>query len=81
MVLAPKKKKKKRHIDQWKRIVSRNKPTVMWSIKPMTKAAIIYNREKRTSLISGVGMHWKATCKGVNLAHFLITHIKINSKD
>ena len=53
----------------------------MWSIKPMTKAAIIYNREKGTSLISGVGMQWKATCKGVNLAHFLITHIKINSKD
>ena len=53
MVLAPKKEKKRTHRSVER---NRNKPIVMWSIKPMTKVAIIYNREKRTSLISGVGM-------------------------
>ena len=77
MVLAPKKKKKKTQRSMEK---NRNKPTVMWSIKPMTKVAIIYKREKRTSLISGVGMPLESYMQRNELG-VLLTQTKINSKD
>lgn len=77
MVLEPKKKKKKRTHRSMEK--NRNKPTVMWSIKPMTKVAIIYKREKRTSLISGIGMPLECYMTRNQLG-ILLTQTKINSK-
>ena len=46
----------------------------------MTKESRVYNEEKMYSSISGIGENCIVICNRIKLDHYLMSHIKIGSK-